>query len=179
MTRYIKSYSHFEHFLLIQIYAAEVVKAKKTSNVILSTNSIYPDVFAQEANLSQDDKSVDYRLPKSVRPISYEIMFMPKLQNFTFNGIEKINAVVEEETDTITLHVGNIQITSQSVFINQTNIYKSKEYDKVTEKYTITLSETLKKGSEILIIFNYQGNLRDDMIGFYKSSYFDEHGQIK
>ncbi|XP_032687648.1 putative aminopeptidase-2 [Odontomachus brunneus] len=152
--------------------------------ILLSGNaagefSPHRDVFAQKAYLSRDDESVDYRLPKSVRPISYEIMFMPKLQNFKFEGIEKIVAVVEQETDTITLHVGNIQINSQSVIINQTNIYESMNYDKVTEKHTIILSETLKKGSEILITFSFHGNLRDDMIGFYKSSYFDEDGQIK
>ncbi|XP_014472138.1 PREDICTED: uncharacterized protein LOC106743116 [Dinoponera quadriceps] len=140
----------------------------------------YEDALTRDASLSQDDASVDYRLPTSVRPISYEIMFTPEFQNsFTFGGIEKIMAVAEEDTDTITLHVGDIKIISRSVILNEKNIYKSSSYDNVTEKYTITLSKTLKKDSKIMITFTYQGKLRDDMIGFYKSSYFDQDGQIK
>lgn len=106
-------------------------------------------------------------------------MFMPVLQNFTFNGIEKIIAVVEQDTDKIILHVGDIQIDSQSVVINDTFVYKSKSYDKVTEKYTIILSKTLKKGSKILISFSFHANLRNDLIGFYKSSYYERNQQIK
>ncbi|EFN87053.1 Aminopeptidase N [Harpegnathos saltator] len=107
-------------------------------------------------------------------------MFMPELQNtFKFDGIVIISAAVEQETDSITLNVGDLKINSQSVLINQTNIRDSDSYDNVTEKYTITLLKTLKKGSQILITFGFEGKLRDDMIGFYRSSYFDENKQIK
>lgn len=92
----------------------------------------------------------------------------------------KITAVVKNETDSITLHVGNIQITSRSVLVGEQHVNITYDtYDKVTEKYTLEVSRTLQKGTEILIAFRYNGTLNDNMIGFYRSSYFDKDDQIK
>lgn len=146
--------------------------------IYLYTDILTQDVdFSQYHEISQND---DYRLPTSVKPISYEIALVPKLQDdFTFNGVVKIIAVVKKETDRITLHAGNIQIISQSVLADNESVIVEHTYDKITEKYTLNVSKTLKKGSEILIAFEYNGTLSDNMIGFYKSSYFDKDGQIK
>ncbi|XP_050466418.1 putative aminopeptidase-2 [Cataglyphis hispanica] len=152
--------------------------------------SLYEDILTQDADfeqyheISQNDDSRlpnDYRLPTSVKPISYEIILTPKFQdNFTFEGTVKITAEVKNETDSITLHVGNIQITSRSILVDEQNVNLVNDtYDKVTEKYTLNFPQTLRKGSEILISFAYNGILNDNMIGFYKSSYFDEDDQIK
>lgn len=146
--------------------------------IYLYTDILKQDVdFSQYHEISQND---DYRLPTSVKPISYEIALVPKLQDdFTFDGVVKIIAVVKNETDRITLHAGNIQIISQSVLADNESVIVEHTYDKITEKYTLNVSKTLKKGSEILIAFEYNGTLSDNMIGFYKSSYFDKDGQIK
>lgn len=108
-------------------------------------------------------------------------MLVPDLQqNFTFEGIVKIKAVVKNPTDTITLNVGNIGIKSHSVILeNNENVYQTYKYDKVTEKYTLSLSKTLTKGLKILIVLSYNGTLNDNAIGFYRSSYIDKNGQIK
>ncbi|GAB1862314.1 Aminopeptidase N [Camponotus japonicus] len=134
--------------------------------------------FSQSHEISQND---DYRLPISIKPISYEIILVPKLkENFTFEGFVKITAAVKNETDKITLHKGNIQIVNQSVLLeNKTVNIEHVIHDKNTEKYTLIVSETLKKESQILIAFDYNGILNDNMIGFYRSSYFDKDDQIK
>jgi len=134
--------------------------------------------FSQSHEISQND---DYRLPISIKPISYEIILVPKLkENFTFEGFVKITAVVKNETDKITLHKGNIQIVNQSVLLeNKAVNIEHVIHDKNTEKYTLIVSETLKKESQILIAFDYNGILNDNMIGFYRSSYFDKDDQIK
>ncbi|XP_072748197.1 putative aminopeptidase-2 [Anoplolepis gracilipes] len=145
--------------------------------------SSYEDILTQDVDFSQYhevSQNDDYRLPTFIKPISYEIALVPKLEdNFTFKGYEKITALVKNETDRITLHVGNIQIISQSVVLNNESINIEHIYDKSTEKYTLIVSETLQKGSEILIAFEYNGTLNDNMIGFYRSSYFDKDNQIK
>ncbi|KAM0729596.1 Aminopeptidase N [Formica fusca] len=145
--------------------------------------SSYEDILTQDVDFSQYheiSQNDDYRLPTSVKPISYEIAIVPKLQDdFTFNGVVKIIAVVKNDTDRITLHAGNIQIISQSVLADNESVIVEHTYDKITEKYTLNVSKTLKKGSEILIAFEYNGTLSDNMKGFYKSSYFDKDGQIK
>lgn len=126
-------------------------------------------------------QDVNYRLPTSVKPILYEICLIPELQkNFSFTGITKITAILKNDTNIIALHVGNINITSKSVIINQKRLQiLNVTHENITDKYIMTLNETLTVGSEILIAFEHQGILRDDLIGFYKSSYIDEKGQTK
>jgi len=107
-------------------------------------------------------------------------MLNPKLQDdFTFTGSAKIEAVVEHPTNNITLHVGNIKIESVNILIYEPSPNFLISYNNITEQYTITLPKTLEKDKELSISFTYNGTLSDNMIGFYRSSYFDEKGQIK
>ncbi|XP_011631440.1 aminopeptidase N-like isoform X1 [Pogonomyrmex barbatus] len=136
-------------------------------------------VQSNNENFKQDESSIDYRLPRAIKPISYDIKLIPKLEDdFKFKGYTTIAALVIRTTNHVTLHVGKIEI--ESVFIpfydEQTFCYN---YDNVTEKYTITSPKPFRKGSIILIDFKYSGILTDNSLGFYKSSYFDKNGQIK
>lgn len=108
-------------------------------------------------------------------------MLSPELENdFEFTGITHIKAVVREATDTITLHHGKINILKNTVTTqNETKVILSSTYDPNTEKYEIKMQETLKAESHISINFNYIGKLRDDMIGFYRTSYVDSNRKIR
>ncbi|XP_076292003.1 uncharacterized protein LOC143214621 isoform X2 [Lasioglossum baleicum] len=134
--------------------------------------------------LVEGNDVLDLRLPKTIVPISYEIMLMPHLgDDFLFDGTTQINASVEETTDTITLNHGNINVDLLSVSYSDGNgarldIMQSK-HDQKTEKFSIKLKQPLKKGSKITIDFNYSGILRNDMIGFYRSSYVDSKGNVR
>nr|XP_034185421.1 putative aminopeptidase-2 [Osmia lignaria] len=123
----------------------------------------------------------DYRLPKSVIPISYEINLIPTMGgDFIFIGSMSINAIVQQLTDTVTLHRGSVNITTLTVNWNNQTINKTpSRYNDTTEKYEISLNRTLNKGEKISINIAYNGKLRDDMIGFYKSSYIDSNGKIR
>jgi len=130
----------------------------------------------QNQDISQNDDSIDYRLPTNVKPISYDIMLIPKLQDSAFEGFAKIEVVVERETNNITLHVGNIKIKSVNVLSYGPNNV-STSYDNITEKYTITFPQILTNNKRLTISFSYDGIL-SDMTGIYKSIYF-ENGQTK
>jgi len=137
----------------------------------------------QDENSSQkDDDSVDYRLPTFVKPISYTINLKNSWvdDHFAFSGVTNIRAKVINSTDNITLHVGNLEIITNTVSVlNQTVEIKDRIYDEVTEKYTFKLVKTLNKDTIVDIFFNYMGNLSDNMAGFYRSLYVDQKGQIK
>lgn len=90
-------------------------------------------------------------------------------------GIAQISVQIERATNNITLHVGNIEIEVVSVLMYASNDQFRTTYDNITEKYTITLPETLEKGRFVEIYFTYHGILNDNMIGFYRSSYYDEN----
>ncbi|KAF3426305.1 LOW QUALITY PROTEIN: hypothetical protein E2986_13349 [Frieseomelitta varia] len=133
---------------------------------------------AYEAN---EHDVLDYRLPKTVVPTNYEIILTPELQNdFTFKGIVHISAYLRNSTNTVTLHHGRMDITLVTVMVGaQNEKINNTTYDNKTEKYEIRLDKVLKAGTNIMINFEYVGKLRDDMIGFYRSSYVDAKGQIR
>lgn len=102
--------------------------------------------------------------------------------NFEFEGIAKINVSIENDTQEITLHVGKLIIFHPvSVIRNDTLIDGVKyKHDNITEKYTLSIPEVLNKGEKLMIVFTYKGFLNDNMIGFYRSSYYDEKsGELK
>lgn len=92
----------------------------------------------------------------------------------------QIKAEIINTTDSITLHMGNLEIIKSQVTINGTHVISNgRRYDNTTEKYTFMLSETPKQGTIVEIFFLYEGKFADNMIGFYKSSYVGENGEIK
>ncbi|XP_039306626.1 uncharacterized protein LOC105193936 [Solenopsis invicta] len=151
------------------------------SGNVADKSLFHDDILMQNGAVSPNDDSIDYRLPTNVKPTLYEIMLVPYLKEGNFTGIEKIEVTVMKETDTITLHVGNIEIESVTVvklpnkeFINGT----LNEKDSITEKYNIKVPDILIQGTQLVISFTYKGILSDNMIGFYRSSYI-EQGEIK
>jgi aminopeptidase N len=138
----------------------------------------YDGILMQNEDFSEDNEPIDYRLPTAVKPISYDIMLIPQFNDYTFKGIAKIETEIKSATNKITVHVGNIEIELVSVASYDANKLNS-TYDNITEKYTVTLPDTLKEGKKVLISFTYNGILADNMIGFYRSSYINEKGQTK
>lgn len=111
-------------------------------------------------------------------------MLTPQLENtFEFEGTVHIRVTVRKATNVITFHHGQINInkttiTSVTSLDDQQEI-SSTTYNDTTEKYEIRLKDPLLEGRNFSINVYYTGKLRDDMIGFYRSSYFDSNGKIR
>lgn len=124
----------------------------------------------------------DLRLPRSIRPMSYDVVLLPFLtsDNFTFNGEVAIKINVLETCRNITLH-------STSLVINWSfsKIQKLDENDKPTDNVSITgqhfveekqffILETgkdLEANSTYVVRLQFVGSIKDNLQGFYKSSY--------
>ncbi|XP_033211856.1 aminopeptidase Ey-like [Belonocnema kinseyi] len=132
----------------------------------------------QSPTVSCEEYQVNaYRLPIAIKPTYYDLTVLVN-NDFSFGGLVKINATVQETTDEIVLHYGKMNLTSTLILINNKKIdFKSFDYDPVTEKYTMTLTEILEKGTEILIVVEYDGVIQDSLYGFYKMSYINEKGE--
>lgn len=131
----------------------------------------------------------DYRLPTNVKPIHYKIKLNPLINDTDptiFTGEVKIRVKIIEETDSITLHYNDLSINTINVIRvnNETDIPVYHEYDNVTHFCVIRINkdgnedveETFKTNEEYVITITYSGYHRDDMYGFYRSSYKDENG---
>ena len=122
-------------------------------------------------------KDEDYRLPRTVTPFLYDVSIFLK-KDFGFRGLTKINATIQNKTDEIVLHHGNLEIERITITLNDKEVKSNDNYNNVTEKLTIKLEKTLEKNAEILIAIDYNGKVKDNLIGFYKSSYFNEKNDL-
>ncbi|XP_044734714.1 membrane alanyl aminopeptidase-like [Chrysoperla carnea] len=132
-------------------------------------------------------EDVTYRLPKSVRPIQYNIELEPKLtltNNLTaFNGKVKIDIhSTEFYVDEIVLHSERLKHTKIELVdpVEPDNKFTIK-VDDSDEKHNflkLKLDKPLDIFKTYTLTIEYSGTLWNDMHGFYGSVYKDENKDI-
>lgn len=130
---------------------------------------------------------INYRLPNNVIPSNYIITLDPLKEADdpeTFTGEVKITVKVTEDTNSITLHYNDLSIDNITVtpVIGGTEFPVVYEYENVTHFCVIKINSEdeniiFKESEEYIITINYKGHHRNDMYGFYRSSYKDEDGK--
>nr|CAD7445351.1 unnamed protein product [Timema bartmani] len=148
----------------------------------LSWNLSSAHLYSLSSSSHDTTASTQYRLPGDVIPRSYVIKLIPKLyDDFIFNGTVEITVEVVENTGTVTFHIDDLEIDEDSVVVSNldtgtTVAVTNQTFDEVHNFYTLTLDQDLEKGNEYNILINYNGHHRDDMGGFYRSSYVNSTG---
>lgn len=124
----------------------------------------------------------NYRLPNNTKPEAYVVYISTDVAvgKFEFYGSVKIAIRVLQNTNNITLHQRQLKIlAAQLMAEGGRNIPTfTPHFDSNTEFLTIsTVNETLQNGSKVVLKLKYQGNLRKDAAGFYRSSYINAEGK--
>ena len=137
---------------------------------------------AQNNEIDSQKVTKDLRLPRSIKPVSYDVVLLPFLvaDNFTFNGEIAIKVHIVETCKNITLH-------SMSLIVNwsYSQIQKLDGDDQPIENVSIVsqyfaeekqflVIETkneLEAGSFYVVKLKFVGAIKDNLQGFYKSSY--------
>jgi hypothetical protein len=114
-----------------------------------------------------------YRLPKIVRPVSYDVYLKPEFDTFTFEGDVKITVEVLEDTSEIILHTNkqNIETVTVSEEDNEVTITTTRDIDSEKHFLIIKSETTFSADTKYNININFTANLSEDMTGFYRSSY--------
>lgn len=134
---------------------------------------------AQEAKMSTttavpEAETLEYRLPRTVVPIRYEIKLSPDLQQFTFGGEVSIEVEVKEPVTELLLNATELEIHSASAG-GQVAAF---ELLTEQERLKLTVKEPLKQGKQKVDI-KFTGTLNDKLHGFYRSTYKDAQGNPK
>lgn len=108
------------------------------------------------------------RLPKNVIPRHYTLVLTPHLQTATFTGQEKIQVLVQQSTNTITLNSAQIQFKSVTLRANGKTLSPQITHDKHKQQTTFQFNRTLSPGHYTLAI-DYSGILNNQLRGFYLS----------
>jgi hypothetical protein len=138
--------------------------------IVTTVETLRPDIKLENIQVPAADSS--YRLPKNVRPLSYDVYLKPEFHTFTFEGDVKIMVEVLEDTSEIILHT-NKQIfrtvtvsgPDTDVTITRPNIDNEKHF------LIITNPSNFSANNEYKISINFTATLSEDMSGFYRSSY--------
>lgn len=138
-----------------------------------------PTFYKCESILESNISEVNFRLPNTTRPESYDLTIRTRVDedDFAFYGIVKIDILVIESTSSIVLHqlyqnVEEIKIESdgQAVLIDQYI------YDATLQFLNITVAEQLQSGNRYTLDIKYSSILREDYLGFYRTSYLNDDG---
>ncbi|MGC8670102.1 MAG: M1 family metallopeptidase [Candidatus Micrarchaeia archaeon] len=108
-------------------------------------------------------------LGKNVIPESYSISIKPDMKKSVFEGFERINVMIEKDTDTIILNskelvIEKVEITNKGATYNA----HFKE-DKKNERIVLKIDKKIRGSATISVTF--KGINNDKMYGFYRSRY--------
>ncbi|HEX3891027.1 MAG TPA: M1 family metallopeptidase [Terracidiphilus sp.] len=108
------------------------------------------------------------RLPSTVVPQHYVLSLTPDLKNATFSGVESIDVLLKDSTDTITLN--SAEIAFQTVTIRDQAGQQSAtiSLDDEKQQATFRFPRALPAGKATLAI-RYTGLLNNELRGFYLS----------
>lgn len=123
----------------------------------------------------------DFRLPKYIIPLHYDLLLYPNIQNDTFSGNVNITVNVTRNTNFFVVHAYRLVIQDSKVSEYRTGaelaVSRSFLYDP-HEYYVIETNETVEPGIYKLS-FSFYGSLVGSIVGFYKSRYTDRNNQTR
>lgn len=127
-----------------------------------------------------------YRLPGSLVPVSYNVTLWPRLEPNTdglyiFTGRSTVVFLCVKETDLIIIHSSKLNLTTTSSEQHATlsgpgktpSIQKSWFVER-TEFLVLQLNSRLTEGNYYVLDTEFQGELADDLKGFYRSEYTED-----
>ncbi|KAF5369304.1 hypothetical protein D9758_002818 [Tetrapyrgos nigripes] len=131
--------------------------------------------------MSLEDSTGKFRLPINVKPFHYDLTIRTDLDRFEFDGTVKIHLDVKEPTSKIVLNSDGLQLDKVYVRSDSSNEDHTPSDCSVNEKdkrVTFTFPATFEAGSKLELGIRFAGELKDGVIGYFKSSY-EKDGQKK
>lgn len=147
-----------------------------------------PKLYLTKANgedvinsLTDPFDDLDYRLPNTTMPIHYDIFISTGIHQDERNFSGKVDILIEaiNDTDEIVIHYRESTITKVGLFdeshdLIQDDVPFSSEDD---VEFLIIKPETpLTQGKKYTLEITYLGDLRDNNVGFYRSTYTNAAG---
>ncbi|GGH07097.1 aminopeptidase [Silvibacterium dinghuense] len=108
------------------------------------------------------------RIPDNVIPEHYALSLTPDLKAATFLGSEKIDVLVKQPTDAITLNAAEIKFQSVTAKVDGKELKADVTLDDAKEQATFHFAKTLPAG-RITLAVEYSGILNGQLRGFYLS----------
>ncbi|XP_005885265.1 PREDICTED: aminopeptidase N [Myotis brandtii] len=170
------------------VYAQEKNKnAELSAQVTTTLDPSKPTVTATPTTTLDQSKPWNrYRLPRSLVPDSYKVTLRPYLTPnqhglYIFEGSSTVRFTCREPTNVIIIHSKKLNYTDiqgHRVALQALGGAKAPEIDRTelveaTEYLVVHLKGQLEAGVMYEMSSEFQGELADDLAGFYRSEYMD------
>ena len=124
------------------------------------------------------DERHAHRLPTSVVPSHYDLAFAPDLDSASFTGSAAAHVTVHQERHELTLHALDLDVHEAWVEQDGTRIDATVTLDPASETATFALARPLAPGPAV-VHTTFTGELNDKLVGFYRSTFADQHGETR
>lgn len=114
---------------------------------------------------------MDYRLPRSVLPVNYEITIAPDFETATFSGTVIATTEVVETTSQLRCNALDLELSDVLV----DGVAAEFLLDTTNEQLVVDLG-TVREPGPLTLHASFTGVLNDDLRGFYRSTFVDEAG---
>lgn len=134
------------------------------------------------AQYRDDVDGKDYRLPNNTIPIRYDISLTTDVHSgdTAFSGVVRIRIEAVENTNQITLHFRQLTIESVALYTaTGASLQENVPFSEVDDLEFLVIQPitALVATLQYVVEISYRGLLRDDNMGFYRSSYKNPEGQ--
>ncbi|CAJ0606589.1 unnamed protein product [Cylicocyclus nassatus] len=125
----------------------------------------------------------EYRLPRNVTPLSYELVLkiylpfyvdFPKEKNLTVDGEVRINMLVRESTNVIVLNQAGISIEKEKCSVyshDNAFVVERLDYDHTHERVSFYLNDVLPSGQTATLKVSYTARVLNGTYGLYQNLY--------
>lgn len=135
------------------------------------------------ANHSADDAMDVFRLPTSVRPVSYELQVATDFERMTYAGrVTIVFKTSVSSTDRLVLNSKDLRVTGVAVTDQKTNTpnevrryYAVDKNEQLVIELNCSAAGCLTRNRPYVVDIAFEAPLRDDMSGYYKSSYTEDN----
>ncbi|XP_062585470.1 uncharacterized protein LOC134247152 isoform X2 [Saccostrea cucullata] len=122
----------------------------------------------------------NFRLPDTLIPLEYDLAIQPNMfsgspDSFDFEGTVKIKMKVRKATHEVIMHANNLTISNVKfgAISDSKSVLSNPDFDLERQFVIFRLNEVLDTSKIYEIEMNFRGPLKNDMKGFYLSSYED------
>ncbi|KAG9340761.1 hypothetical protein JZ751_020353, partial [Albula glossodonta] len=166
------------------VYAQEKSKNEPIEDGTVTTTTNKPSTTTPAPSNEPWDK---YRLPDTLVPDSYDVYLWPRLEKnqqglYIFTGNSTVLFRCVKETDLILIHSNKLNLTTfgghyaklSAVDGSAPPAIKETWLEVTTQYLVVQLTAKLTAGKSYQLFTEFQGELADDLGGFYRSVYFED-----
>ncbi|XP_073968531.1 puromycin-sensitive aminopeptidase [Rhodnius prolixus] len=140
-----------------------------------SNRSNYLQVVKSSAKTMPEKKQFE-RLPKTVKPVHYDLFLKPNLKTFAFEGRETIQVQVLKPTTKIVLNSLDLKISRAALQQKGEHLTPKLTISPEDETVALVFDVEIEQGAAT-IEFEFNGELNDKMKGFYRSNISSADGE--